>query len=440
MPGTIKKSLFTSISLIALSITLLGTYNTIEAADWPQWRGPNRDGTWNEKGILKKFTTEQLPIRWRAKISNGYSGPTVAEGRVYVTDRLTSPEQVERILCFDAMTGKPLWSYSYECEYKNVGYPNGPRAAVTINDNRAYSLGTMGHLCCFDAATGNLSWKKDCAAEYKAKIPTWGIAASPLVEADLVIVQIGGADNACLVAFDKAAGTEKWRAINDSASYSTPIIIEQAGRPVLVCWTGWMVVGINPGTGKLYWQHSYAQPHTVQNIADPVFNNNYLFVSSFFDGSLMLKINPDRLSVEKLWQRKGPSETQTDSLHCCISTPLLLGDYIYGVDSYGELRCLDINTGDRIWESLEAVPKNRWANIHMVQHEDKIWMFNESGELIICKLSPQGFHEISRTRLIKPTKGQLNRGVCWSHPAFAYRHVYIRNDEELICADLSEKE
>src|SRR4030042_4125999 len=131
MPGTIKKSLFTSISLIALSITWLGTYNTIEAADWPQWRGPNRDGTWNEKGILKKFATEQLPIRWRAKISNGYSGPTVAEGRVYVTDRLTSPEQVERILCFDAMTGKPPWSYSYECEYKNVGYPNGPRAAVT---------------------------------------------------------------------------------------------------------------------------------------------------------------------------------------------------------------------------------------------------------------------------------------------------------------------
>ena len=435
-----KQSLFASIPLITLCLIVSGFYNCVNADDWPQWRGPNRDGTWNEKGILEKFTTEQLPIRWRAEISNGYSGPTVADGRVYVTDRLTSPKQLERIHCFDAMTGKPLWSYSYECEYKKVGYPNGPRAAVTINDNRTYSLGTMGHLLCFDAATGDLLWKKDCASEYKAKIPTWGIAASPFVEADLVIVQIGGQDNACLVAFDKATGAEKWRAFNDSASYSTPIIIKQAGRPVLLCWTGRTVVGINPRTGKLYWQHPYTKPRTVQNIADPVFHNNYLFVSSFFDGSMMLKINPDSLSVEKLWQRKGPDVTNTDSLHCCISTPILQGNYIYGVDSYGELRCLDINTGDRIWESLDAVPKNRWANIHMVQHTDNIWMFNESGELIICKLSPMGFHEISRTKLIKPTKGQLNRGVCWSHPAFAYKHVYIRNDEELVCADLSEKQ
>jgi hypothetical protein len=123
-----------------------------------------------------------------------------------------------------------------------------------------------------------------------------------------------------------------------------------------------------------------------------------------------------------------------------ISTPVLQGKYVYGVDSYGQLRCLDLHTGDRIWESLDAVPKNRWANIHMVKNQDNIWMFNESGELIISRLSPQGFHEISRTKLIKPTKGQLNRGVCWSHPAFAYKHVYIRNDEELICADLSAKE
>ncbi|MDH4238104.1 MAG: PQQ-like beta-propeller repeat protein [Phycisphaerae bacterium] len=427
-------------SHIALYLLILSIHNGAHAADWPQWRGPNRDGTWKEKGILTKFTTEQLPIRWRAEISNGYSGPTVAEGRVYITDRLTSPEQVERVLCFDAMTGKPIWSYEYECKYERFEHRDGPRASVTVDDSRAYSIGAMGNLFCFDAERGNVLWSKDLNAEYKNKKPLWGIAAAPLAENDLLIVQIGGADNACLVALDKADGAEKWRALNDSASYSTPIVIEQAGRPVLVCWTAQTVVGINPMTGKLYWQHPYAQPRMSQNIADPVFHNNFLFVSSFFDGSLMLKVNPDRLSVEKLWQRKGRSETQTDSLHCCISTPLLQGDYIYGVDSYGELRCLDLHTGDRIWESLDAVSKNRWANIHMVKNQDNIWMFNESGELIISKLSPKGFHEISRTKLIKPTKGQLNRGVCWSHPAFAYKHVYIRNDEKLICADLSAKD
>ncbi len=440
MVRTNKRCFSASISRITLCLILLSLYNPADAADWPQWRGPKRDGTWNENGIVEKFTSEQLPIRWRAEISNGYSGPTVADGRVYITDRLTSPEQVERVLCFDAMTGKPVWSYSYECKYEKVGHPNGPRAAVTINDNRTYSLGTMGHLYCLDAATGKLLWNKDCGTEYKIRIPIWGVAAAPLVDGNLVIVQIGGRNNACLIAFDKVTGKEQWRALDDNASYSAPIMIEQAGKRVLLCWTGDSIAGLNPLTGKLYWQYPFKPFRMVINVPTPVFHNGYIFFSSFYDGSLLLKVNSDELTVEKVWRRKGASERETDSLHCMISTPVIQGEHIYGVDSYGQLRCLDLHTGDRIWESLDAVPKNRWANIHMVKHEEKIWMFNESGELIISKLSPKGFHEISRTKLIKPTKGQLNRGVCWSHPAFAYKHIYIRNDEELICADLSEKE
>jgi len=427
-------------SIFAIIIGLLFHIQAI-AADWPQWRGPNRDGVWREKGIVQKFEGRQLPIRWRTKIANGYSGPTVAKGRVYVTDRLTSPSEVERIHCFDAMTGEGVWSYAYECKYTKVGYPNGPRAAVTINDNRTYSLGTMGHLFCLDASKGDVLWSKDLYTEYKIRMPIWGIAASPLVENGLVIVQIGGKDGACLVAFDKITGGEKWRALNDSASYSAPIIIEQTDKRVLVCLTGERIVGLDPLSGKLCWQHPFAPSHEVISIATPVFQKQYLFVSSFYDGSLLLKVNLNKLSVEEIWRRKGLNEKNTDGLHCCISTPVLQGDYIYGVDSYGELRCLDMKTGDRIWESLDAVPKDRWSNIHMVRNEDKIWMFNERGELIISKLSPEGFHEISRAKLIEPTKRQLNLrgGVCWSHPAFAYKHIYVRNDEELVCADLSVK-
>ena len=122
-----------------------------------------------------------------------------------------------------------------------------------------------------------------------------------------------------------------------------------------------------------------------------------------------------------------------------MSTPLIQGNYIYGVDSYGELRCLDLRTGKRIWESLEAVPKARWANIHLIKNGENTWMFNERGELIISKLSPEGYSEISRAALIEPTKGQLGQrgGVCWSHPAFAYKHIYIRNDKKLICVNLA---
>jgi outer membrane protein assembly factor BamB len=386
---------------------------------------------------VQKFDSPQLPIRWRVKIASGYSGPTVADGRVYVTDRLTDPIQLERVHCFDAMTGGSIWSHSYECRYERVDYRDGPRASVTINNNLAYSLGTMGYLFCFNAAKGGVLWSKDLKTEYRIRMPNWGIAAAPLVEDGLVIVQIGGRENACLVAFDKITGKERWQVLKDATSYSAPIVIEQAGKRVLVCWTGERIVGLNPLTGKLYWQYPFTPSRMVIGIATPVFHKNHLFVSSFYDGSLLLKVKPNRLAIEKVWRRKGPNERKTESLHCCISTPLLQGDYIYGVDSYGELRCLDLQTGDRIWENLDAVPKARWANIHMVRHEDKIWMFNERGELIISRLSPEGFQEISRTKLINPTRGQLDRGVCWSHPAFANKHVYARNDEELLCVNLS---
>lgn len=175
------------------------------------------------------------------------------------------------------------------------------------------------------------------------------------------------------------------------------------------------------------------------NIADPVIHRDVLFLTSFFDGSLLLKLHKEKLSVEKVWRRMGEDEKNTDALHSIISTPCIAGEYIYGCCSYGELRCLDLMTGDRVWESLAAVPKARWANIHFIKNGENIWMFNERGDLIISELSPAGFTEISRAHLIDPTTDQLNRrgGVCWSHPAFANRRVYARNDQELLCASLA---
>lgn len=150
----------------------------------------------------------------------------------------------------------------------------------------------------------------------------------------------------------------------------------------------------------------------------------------------MLKLRQDELAVDEVWRRRGTSERKTDGLHAMITTPCLDGDYVYGADSYGELRCLEAATGKRVWEDLTAVPKDRWSTIHMVRNGGQTWIFNERGELIIGTLSPQGFHEISRAKLIEPTTQQLGQrgGVCWSHPAFAYKHVFARNDRELVCA------
>ncbi len=418
---------------------VLCCFTAAMADDWPQWRGPGRDGVWSEDGIIERFETERLEPLWRARISSGYCSPTVARGRVYVADRLTEPTELERVQCFDAENGRKIWSYSYECSYRKISYRAGPRASITINDGRAYALGTMGHLHCFDAATGKVLWKKDLSAEYDIRMPVWGIAAAPLIEGDILILQIGGSDGACVLGLNKTTGAEIWRALDDHASYSAPIVIDQANKRVLVCWTGRRVAGMDPATGKIYWDHEFTPTRMVISIATPVVEDGYLLVSSFYDGSLVLKLDPNRLAAEKLWRRHGRNEKSTDSLHCCISTPIIQDDCIYGVDSYGQLRCLDLETGDRIWMSMNAVPHARWSNIHMVRQKDRVWMFNERGELIIGRLSPEGFTQISRTRLIDPTTGQLKQrnGVCWSHPAFADRHVFIRNDEELICADLS---
>jgi outer membrane protein assembly factor BamB len=423
--------------------TLLSTITL--ADDWPQWRGPSRDGVWHESGLLEKFPDKQIKILWRAKISSGYSGPTVAQGRVFVSDRKIEADpqnengrQTERIHCFDAVTGKPLWSHQYDCKYRNISYQAGPRASISIDDGRAFSLGTMGHLFCFAAADGKVLWKRDLGADYAIKMPIWGIASSPLVFGDLLILQIGGKE-ACMIALEKKTGKERWRALKDRASYAAPIVIRQAGKQVLVCWTGDHVAGLNPLTGEVHWKHPFTPKRMVLNVATPVAHANRLFVTAFYDGSLMLRLDTENLSVKEVWRRRGPSEKKTDSLHSIISTPYLQGDHVYGVDSYGQLRCLDGATGDRLWENLTVTSNLRWGNIHMVRNGKRIWMFNDLGELIIGELSPKGFKEISRAKLISPTRVQLARrsGVCWAHPAYAGRHVFARNDKEIICANLA---
>ncbi len=413
----------------------------VHADDWPQWRGPMRDGAWRESGIVERFDKPRIKPVWTAEIAGGYCGPTVADGLVYVMDRLVSPKQTERIHCFDAKTGEKKWTHEYPRDYR-IDYDAGPRASVTIDDGRAYALGSMGDFHCLDAKTGKILWMKDLDTEYKIRMPIWGIAAAPLIEGPLVIVQIGGEGEACLVAFDKKSGKEAWRSFDDTASYSAPVIFERGGRRVLVCYTGAHVISVDPKTGKLHWSVPFAPKKMVIGITSPVLEGDYLFVSNFFDGSLMLRLSSDGTGVEELWRRGGPSEMETDSLHAIISTPWLRGDYIYGVDSYGELRCLDAKTGDRIWESDKAVRRDRWSTIHFVWNEpqQRMWMFNEEGDLIIARLTPKGYEEISRTHILKPTRDQLpsrRGGVCWSHPAFAGKHVYARNDKELICVDLA---
>ena len=425
--------------LILVIISFLVLFSTnCYSQDWPDWRGEKRDGIWSETGIVEKFGADELIPKWSAAIGSGYSGPTVSNGKVYLADLIKNPTQTEGVLCFNAQTGEKIWEYRYPCEYSGIGYPAGPRASVVIKNGKAFSLGTMGNLFCFDAENGTVLWQRDLNKEYEIRMPTWGISATPLITDNKIILQIGGSKNACVVALDINSGEEIWRNLEDIVAYSAPIIIEKNGVKVVVVWTENSVSGLNPETGEIYWRFPW-EVGSGMSIATPIFYKDHLFLSCFYSGSLLLKLDNNYTSVEKLWQRSGENERNTDALHCVMNTPVIIDEFIYGVDSYGELRCLEFKTGNRVWEDLTVVKKNRWANIHFVQNENKTWMFNEHGELIISELSPAGINVISRTKIIEPTKEQLPRGVTWSHPAFANKHVFIRNDNKLVCVDLTKK-
>ena len=403
-----------------------------EAQDWPDWRGRNRNAVLDEH--FAAGGVEPVAV-WSVPVGSGYSGPAVADGKVFLTDLIEEPVQTEGVLCFEQASGKKLWEFRYECPYEGVGYPAGPRASVVYETGKVWSLGTMGHLYCFDAASGKILWHRDLNREYEINMPIWGIAATPLIEGNKIIVQAGGSKNSAVVAFDKNNGKELWRNLEDKASYSAPIIIEKNGTRVLVVWTEDHLAGMNPVTGEVHWKFPWKLKMGM-GISTPVWSDDYLFVSAFYNGSLLVHLGDDYTTAEKVWQREGKSERETDALHCVINTSVIKGQYIYGVDSYGELRCLELLTGNRVWEDLSAVKKDRWANIHFISAGRLTLMFNEHGELLVTELSPKGLKILSRDKVIAPTKKQLPRGVTWSHPAFADQHMYIRNDMELISVRL----
>ena len=413
------------------------------ADDWSQWRGNFRDGKWTESGIISKFSKEDLKPRWKKSVGTGYSSPTVAGDTVLLMDYNESTEK-ESIRCFNARTGKQEWERTYLAPY-TISYTAGPRAAVTIDRGLAYAFGAMGMLHCIDIRSGKVQWEKDLNAEYRIskdkRMPIWGLASSPLVHQGVLILQIGAKD-ASVIGLDSSSGEELWKSLDEPAHYSSPVIVKQNEKDVVVCWTGKSVAGLDPLKGTVHWRHPFRPQRMPIGVATPVIKDNKIFLTSFYDGSMMLEMSETEMAVKQLWHLVGENERSTKAIHSIISTPIWIDDYIYGVDSHGELRCLAAETGERVWVDLTAVKKDRWGTIHFVGHGDDVWMFNEQGELMIGALDPSGLEIKSRASVLEPNQMRRpNRqgGVCWSHPAFANKCVFLRNDKELICISLAEK-
>ncbi len=430
-------ALFSSFSLaIPMMLFMMVSCQDIKnPPDWHQWRGPDRSGTWYGAPEIEKLTPDRVEPVWEVPVSSGYSGPTVAGGLVYVMDY---EKGNERVLCFDAEEGELIWSFNYPVTYQ-MGYPTGPRASVLVQDGNAYSWGAMGHLHCFNALNGEVVWFLNTLEAYQSRIPIWGLASNPILVDDQLIVQVGGSAGACLVAFHKENGKELWRALDDEASYSAPMLIHQAGKEVVVSWTGGSISGLNPLNGQVYWSIPFQPRKMIMNVADPVYDPPYLFLSGFFDGSYLLKLDQETVTAELVYDRYGKNERETDALHCCISTPLIRGRYIYGIGSYGETRCLDLLTGDRIWEDHTLVPKARWGNVHLMPHGDKVWGFNELGILSLGRFTPEGYVDLGSVKVIEPVKVSPNprNGVCWAHPACIGNRIYVRSDAKLACIEIN---
>jgi outer membrane protein assembly factor BamB len=433
-------------------LSLLMLASVVGADDWPQWLGPQRDSVWRETGILKKFPQDGLKVVWRQSVHAGYTGPAVADGRVFVMDRQLSPGATnpenrfergsipgnERVLCLNQKTGEPLWEHVYDSAY-TVSYPKGPRATPSVSAGRVYCLGTEGDLHCLETASGKMLWKRQFKEEYGAKTPTWGFAAHPLVDGKNVISLVGG-EGSAVVAFDQVSGKEKWRALTTKdIAYCAPVIYEVNGVRQLLVWLIDALHSLDPETGKVYWSHKWAV-RGGGSIAMPRMAGRQLFLSTFFNGSLMLRLREPPGGVEQAWISPKITTKDTTYLHALNCVPWLEDGHIYGVCNYGQFRCLQIADGKRVWESLEPVgldKPRRNANAFIVKHEDRFFICPDNGDLVIAKLSPQGYEEIDRARLIEPTDADAGRPIVWSHPAFAGQSVLARNDRGIVCVSLS---
>jgi outer membrane protein assembly factor BamB len=411
----------------AVAGILLGARAAL-ATDWPQFRGPNRDGNWDETGILESFPSEGLKIQWRQPVGGGWPSPVVVRGRVFVFDvELIKPTAKERLHCFDARTGKVLWVYAYEEKYEDWTYvPErgaGPTATPIVEGNRIYIVGANGHTHCLDVKTGAVLWEKNIGQEYR--VAEMSCRPSPLIDAALLIVFTGAKPGASVLALDKLTGQEVWKALDDPVSNSSPIIITVGARRQLIVWSGSSLASLDLADGHTFWREPMSTSNN-DSAATPVFQGSRLLVSG-----LMMDVSGDTPRI--LWPEiRTPSKRVLSN----TSTGLLRGDYVYTARGLGELVCLEAATGRQIWSTNNLTAAKNGASINITPQGGGFFLFTDEGNLIHAQLSPAGYREISRSHLIDPTWSFGQTKFVYAPPAFANRHIFARSEAEVVCASL----
>jgi outer membrane protein assembly factor BamB len=421
---------------------------TVET-DWPKWRGPRGDGTWQGPELPDKLATK-LPVQWQAQIGGGYAGVIIADGRCLVFDKVGAPkgktpakqdsgsdaeknaqQELERLHCFDALTGATRWTHQYEQAYGDLDYGNGPRATPTVHGDRVYVLGALGKLYCLNLDSGKPIWSKDLVKDFNGRPPMWGYAASPMVyesndsdKKDVLIVVGGGANGFGVLALDLDTGQLQWNSLNDEAGYSWPVVARRKSGDQLVYWSPTHIRGLAAKTGKPLWEIPYKITYGVA-IATPIVHNDVALVCGYWAGSRAIKLTDDPSNTKLLWQ-------ENKFLRGLMSQPLYRDGLVYLLDKQYGLTCFEFATGKKLWDDKNQVTpraRNPQASLVWAGDDDRILALNSEGELVMGKCNKSGFTELSRSKIIGPT---------WAHPAYSGNRVYARDDSQVVCVKLVE--
>lgn len=420
---------------------------------WASWLGNNRDSIWTHHEVNLNLNDEPLKLAWKKELGSGYGGPAIDKEFVVVMDWVvdkdaTAPGNVfdrgeikgkESIRCFKVQNGEKVWDVSYPETY-TISYPAGPRTTPVITSKYVVSLGAEGKLKVIHKKDGSIAWAKDFKKDYQSKTPLWGHSSHPLVyNEDSLICLVGGSEKRGVICFDINSGEEKWQALNfDEMGYCPPTLINRHEKTELLIWSGDGIYALNPDSGQVLWDIAWKIRYAL-SIPTPRQHGNLLFLTSFYNGATMIDLNQDIPGI--IWQTRKASEKDTQHLNSIMCSPFLQNGYIYGVCSYGQLRCLEAESGKRIWSTQKATTGDedkleRWANAFIVKNgaSNRYLLFNELGDLIDCDLTPDGYMEHGRMNLIEPNGKDLRRRpIVWSHPAVTTKVICVRNDDSIVC-------
>ncbi len=403
------KFVFSIIASLAAASAPLG-----HADDWPRWRGPDLNGISRETDWRANWLDEDPPIVWKASVGIGFSSMTVGNGRLYT---LGNQDDTETVYCFDAETGKKIWTQSYKCPLDPKYFEGGPTSTPTIDGDRVYTLSRYGHLFCFDAATGDIVWSQNIAEKHGLPLAAWGFSGSPLVHEKLLLLNAGEAG----LALDKTNGDLEWKSAKAEAGYSTPLPLRIGEKWQLLVSSGKSYSAVDLLTGKALWRMSWLTRYGV-NAADPVpvAGNRYFISSGYEKGAALFEVpNPRGSETEVLWKNKE----MRSQMNPCV----LIDGYLYGADgndgSGSVLKCLEATTGKTKWE------EKGFGNGGVMAANGKLIALSERGELLIAKASPEEFDPTAQVQVLG--------GKCWTVPVLANGRIYCRNAEgDLVCVDV----